>query len=137
MAVAVVRAAQWRLQRVMAARETRPAVARSATATAAAALTAGDAVKKVTGWEGAQPYGTTSNPNQGENYQVDAAALKAGTAYLAGALGDMLEDVNRGADGGALDVRNGWEGAQIGPFWVSRPERLGGAAFYRSTVQCP
>merc|ERR1719163_2406508 len=31
----------------------------------------------------------------GEDYQIDANRLKAGSAYLVGALGDMLEDVNR------------------------------------------
>merc|ERR1719238_2011666 len=31
----------------------------------------------------------------GEDYQIDSNRLKAGSAYLVGSLGDMLEDVNR------------------------------------------
>merc|ERR1719478_805057 len=38
----------------------------------------------------------TNSPNtDGEDYQIDSNRLKAGTAYMAGALGDMLEDVSR------------------------------------------
>merc|ERR1719478_1146432 len=41
-------------------------------------------------------FSATNNPNtDGEDYQIDSNRLKTGTAYLAGALGDMLEDVNR------------------------------------------
>merc|ERR1719352_1959169 len=41
-------------------------------------------------------FSATNNPNtDGEDYQIDSNRLKAGTAYMAGALGDMLEDVSR------------------------------------------
>merc|ERR1719504_107762 len=41
---------------------------------------------------------TWPGATDGVDYQIDANRLKAGTAYFAGALGDMLEDVNRGLD---------------------------------------
>jgi len=51
----------------------------------------------------------------GQDYQIDASRVAKGSVYLVGALGDMLEDVNRATDVGTFHISRK-EGGPSTPF---------------------